>query len=194
MRARVEACRRGSWSLNFWKHGSGVHVCQPPASQCHMRECGTSLYRWWLSYGRAPSSQPGPQLCEGRRLARVPTSSPSAPRLRLPSDHEEVVVSLSGAGSGPKVGKPCPGTLRPDHGDLWTRPSHAGFGGCHPAVSTPTSTLVPHGDTCRAHLTFISVGSKNPKIALKLAEFQTDSQGKVRGPCAPAGLPGERGR
>lgn len=28
--------------------------------------------------------------------------------------------------------------------------------------------------------TFLSAGSKNPKIALKLAEFQTDSQGKVR--------------
>lgn len=148
----------------------------------------------FLTAGPHLHSQVPSSAKAGRRLARVPTSFPSAPRLRLPSNHEEVVVSLSGAGSGPKVGKPCPGTLRPDHGDLWTRPSHAGFGGCHPAVSTPTSTLVPHGDTCRAHLTFISVGSKNPKIALKLAEFQTDSQGKVRGLCAPAGLPGERGR
>ena len=42
--------------------------------------------------------------------------------------------------------------------------------------------LLPYmGDTRQAHLTFISAGSKNPKIALKLAEFQTDSQGKVRG-------------
>lgn len=30
------------------------------------------------------------------------------------------------------------------------------------------------------HLAFPTTGSKNPKIALKLAELQTDSQGKVR--------------
>lgn len=46
----------------------------------------------------------------------------------------------------------------------------------------PQHLLLPYmGDTCQAHLTFIFVGSKNPKIALKLAEFQADSQGKVRG-------------
>lgn len=33
-------------------------------------------------------------------------------------------------------------------------------------------------------------GSKNPKIALKLAEFQTDRQGKVRPPEEPAGVGG----
>lgn len=54
---------------------------------------------------------------------------------------------------------------------------------CHLSVSpAPQYLLSPYmGDICQAHLTFISIGSKNPKIALKLAEFQTDSQGKVRG-------------
>lgn len=59
----------------------------------------------------------------------------------------------------------------------------------------PQHLLLSHtGDIGRAHLTFISVGSKNPKIALKLAEFQTDSQGKVRGLHTPEGLMGERSR
>ena len=58
---------------------------------------------------------------------------------------------------------------------------------CTPAAShCPNSGCQPSWSTCQVHLAFISAGSKNPKIALKLAEFQTDSQGKV----SVAGVPG----
>lgn len=60
-----------------------------------------------------------------------------------------------------------------------------------PRSLCPTHLLSAHaGDSCQAHLALVSAGSKNPKIALKLAEFQTDGQGKV---CV-AGTPGEASR
>lgn len=43
--------------------------------------------------------------------------------------------------------------------------------GCHQAGRQAGGAIQP---------ALVSAGSKNPKIALKLAEFQTDSEGKVR--------------
>lgn len=70
-------------------------------------------------------------------------------------------------------------------------PMSSFFAPLHPPPQHPLSPCM--GDTGQAHLTFISVGSKNPKIALKLAEFQTDRQGKVRGPESPEELWVRRG-
>lgn len=80
-RARVEICCRSYWSLNFWKHVSVVPICQPPASQCQgpgcvtCVTCGTFLYRWWFSYGCAPSSQPDFKLSKGRHELPISTGS-----------------------------------------------------------------------------------------------------------------------
>lgn len=49
----------------------------------------------------------------------------------------------------------------------------------HPPSQRSSTCCQLSWSTCQVHLAFISAGSKNPKIALKLAEFQTDSQGKV---------------
>ena len=89
-------------------------------------------------------------------------------------------------------------------GGLWAQARET-FG--HPMPSPPTCHLCHHlvsitpqlppqhlPSTLWAHPPgppcFVSTGSKNPKIALKLAEFQTDSQGKVGVARAPT--PGMR--